>query len=259
MRWKSVKILLGTFAIAVMMAVAGLSPASAAADPACPQQISSVVSYGLTYRIETGNFGRLPECLTFYGNRTAFRIASSFTAPAGGVKAYSSVGLGCSYYGRCTVGSPLPIRISALKYPRASFSYAVNKAPGRWNASIEMWTNRQRSIASHPNGAEIMIWLDRHSIYKSTRGLKIMRINGTSWYLQKWHAGKGSPVEWDYVHFLRVHPVTHVTNLRLAPFYRAAEQLGLLKKGWYLESMQGGFEIYSQGQGLAVTRFRARP
>jgi Glycosyl hydrolase family 12 len=243
-------------------ALASASICDQIAEPAVVSPLyaqATVVSYGLTYEIETGNFGGHPECLALYGNRPAFRVASSFTAPIGHVQAYPNIGLGCSYFGHCTPRSPFPIKLSALRNPRASFSYVTNHAPGGWNASIEMWTNIQRSEASHANGTEIMIWLARQNIFTSTRGLKILHIDGADWYLQTWRAGRGTPVQWNYVHFLRAHPVGYVKALPLAPFYQALERLHLLSSQWYLESMQAGFEIYSGGQGLTTTWFRAMP
>ncbi len=235
--------------VMAMLAVVALAGASNAAVTMCQQYArAAVTSYGVTYNIQNDNFGGHPECLTLYGNSPAFRVASSFwITKLGNVQAFPDI---------TTVKSSLPMQIWALRNTaKVSWSYTTNHAPGAWNAAIEMWTNTQRTVVSHPNGAEIMIWLNKTSnIYKTTPK-KIVRIDGVKWYLTTWRVN--SAVPWNYVQFRRVHPIATVKALPLAPFFWATEKAGLLSNQWYLESIGAGFEIWNGGRGLSTTSFRA--
>jgi hypothetical protein len=46
-------------------------------------------------------------------------------------------------------------------------------------------------------------------------------------------------------------------SLRLAPFMARAKKVGMINSSALMWAVQAGFEIWSGGQGLAVTRFSA--
>ena len=212
------------------------------------EQSVQVTSYGVTYNVTTGNYGGHHECIALYGNRPAFKVTSSFWVPkVGGVQGYPSVG---------TAKSTLPKRIWALgNTAKVTWSYATNHAPGAWNASIETWISTKPKVIGHPDGAEMMIWLNKTPNIAKTVPKRIVHIAGTAWYLASWRTG--SSIKWNYVQFRRVHPITHVKALPLAPFFWAAEKAGLLSNQWYLQSVGAGFEIWNGGRGLSTSWFRA--
>jgi len=55
-----------------------------------------------------------------------------------------------------------------------------------------------------------------------------------------------------------VHRTWHVNNLRLYPFVRRIERLGLVRPGWWMENIEAGFEIWNGGRGLATTKYVVR-
>ena len=95
-----------------------------------------------------------------------------------------------------------------------------------------------------------MIWL-RYSKPSWWEGLyPTARIDGAKWYLVPHTTPDGRY----YISFRRATPVAAAT-LRLAPFMAEAERLGAVSASSLLWSVQAGFEIWSGGAGLAVTRF----
>jgi hypothetical protein len=75
-------------------------------------------------------------------------------------------------------------------------------------------------------------------------------IDGAKWYV----VPHTTPVGRHYISFRRATPVAAAT-LRLAPFMAAAERVGAVTASARLWAVQAGFEIWSGGQGLAITRF----
>jgi hypothetical protein len=77
-------------------------------------------------------------------------------------------------------------------------------------------------------------------------------VDGAQWYEVPHYTASGRY----YLSFRRAEPVTSA-SLRLAPFMARAKQLGDLDSSALMWAVQAGFEIWSGGQGLAVTRFSA--
>ena len=140
--------------------------------------------------------------------------------------------------------------------------------PGMYNTSYDLWFGKRSMTQGHADGAELMVWLNhRGGCCILFNGAPIVRINGVRYYFQFWHpSDPGLPgVSWNYIQFRRVVQTTHVTNLNLKPFIEYAEQTHrsqgqprpLVSPQWWLENLDGGFEIWSGGVGLRTTSFTA--
>jgi hypothetical protein len=223
------------------------APLATPADPMCGWDIATVLSGGLAYATETDSFGRLPECVTYNKTRPAFSVTEPWTGPYGHVLAYPHIAV---------VSSAFPLRISSMGAEQVDSWSTTLHMGGLWNAALDMWVTKGRAaVASHIK-AEVMVWISNTVPYKYA-GQRVVKVDGTRWYVIHW--GKPVPGNRNYVQFRRVRPVSHVYDLAMHPFYRAAQRLGYIDPWWYQQSLEAGFEVWAGGTGqLAITRFRAQ-
>ena len=121
---------------------------------------------------------------------------------------------------------------------------------GVYNASLDLWLGPHVGAGN----SEIMIWL-RYSKPAWWEGLyPTVMIDGAKWYVVPHATAPGNY----YLSFRRATPVSAAT-LRIAPFMAAAKRLGAVRSSWLLWAVQAGFEIWSGGKGLAITKFSVTP
>jgi hypothetical protein len=117
---------------------------------------------------------------------------------------------------------------------------------GVWNASLDLWLGPRRGVGA----SEVMIWLRYTKPPWWVRRYPAVQLDGAKWYVVPHATGPGR----HYISFRRASPVAAAT-LRLAPFMAVAERFGALRASYRLWCAQAGFEIWSGGKGLAITRF----
>jgi hypothetical protein len=139
-----------------------------------------------------------------------------------------------------------------------------------WNAAIEFWawtSNPQYGNTNHPDGTELMIWPT--AVNQIPAGLPIIRhaaIGGVVWDVRargKWTDNK-SGVYWNYIAYT-ANPWRTNIDMDLKSFFDDAKtrtgtdantlcQQGTqgsgncLYDGWYVSSVQAGFELFSIGK-----------
>ena len=96
----------------------------------------------------------------------------------------------------------------------------------------------------------VMIWLRYSKPSWWVRQYPTVKIDGAKWYIVPHATAPGRY----YISFRRATPVA-AAKLRLAPFMAVAEQRGELRASWLLWCVQAGFEIWSGGKGLAISKF----
>jgi cellulose 1,4-beta-cellobiosidase len=210
-----------------------------------------------SYTIYNEMLGSREQCLANRNGWSNFRVTAS-AADSRGPRplGYPDVYYGCSRRW-CSPGTVLPRRVDRLRSPETSW-YTTDRAGGQWDASYDLWFTKNRQISGHPNGAELMIWLDeRGSSLPTYDGGRFVRTDGASWYMDHWRPCMQGTC-WNYVRFWRVHPSTRVRRLRLKPFISVAGRDGLIRRSWWLESIAAGYELWRHGAGLATTWFWAR-
>ena len=149
--------------------------------------------------------------------------------------------------------------------------HVVRNVPlsGMYNTGYDLWFGKHSMTQGHADGAELMVWLNhRGGCCILKRDAPIVRINGVRYYFQYWHPSDPDypGISWNYIQFRRVVQTTRVTNLNLKPFIQYAEQAhprqgqrsALVHPRWWLENLDGGFEIWNGGVGLRTTSFSAR-
>jgi hypothetical protein len=191
------------------------------------------------------------QCLEV-NQRGGFKVShSEHDKRTGSAAAYPTIYQGC-HWGNCTVGSGLPIKVRELRSARSSWSFDTADADGRWNATYDLWFHTDANAHRSPDGAELMIWLDRAGGAEPAGTLMARNVTlaGAVWdvYYADWH--------WNYVAYVRVSPVSEVHDFELAAFTRDAVGRGYIDREWYLSGIEAGFEIWQDGAGLASREFQ---
>ena len=218
---------------------------------------------GTRYWVQDDRFGTdAPLCLALTPHgRAAFRVSVSRAADPGATAvAYPFIQYGC-YWGWCTPGSALPLRVGAIGSATSTW-YTRQGARGVWNASYDLWLNSTRLARHHADRAEVMIWLNA-----TTRGYRTggpgggqaATIAGRRYYIRHWHTGgRIRPGGWEYVQYRLAGRPQRVRDLDLRAVLLDAARRHLISRSWYLQGILAGNEIWRGGQGLATTRFSAR-
>lgn len=189
------------------------------------------------------------ECATLSG--TGFTInTANFNLPTNGAPAtYTSIYRGC-HWGTCTSSNPFPIQESNI----ASAATSVNiTQPSGYNndAAYDIWFNQTSTTSGQPNGTEVMIWLNHQGVIQPFGSpTATTTVNGANY--EVW-TGKQST--WKVISYVATTPATGVTNLNLKPFFADAVSRGSLDPSWWLIDVEYGFEIWTGGQGLAMSNF----
>jgi hypothetical protein len=227
----------------------------AATTTLCNSQTASVD--GGAYTVDNNEWGSgAYECITTNGN-AEFRMVNSSIANGqdGAPGGYPDIYKGC-FYGACTSGSGLPIRVSAIRAGTVTTSWRTAQPKGGsiYNAAYDIWFNKTRSTGGgEANGLELMVWLNHHGP-KRPYGSEVasdVSIGGRSYDV--WYGGRAG--RYGTVTYEMTSGVRSVRNLDLRPFEANAVGRGYLRRSWYLISVQAGFEDWQNGTGLATKSF----
>jgi hypothetical protein len=238
----------GAAAATVCFLLAALS-SIAKAQSTCSQFGTVSINGGqYTYQQNEWN-SSAQQCATVSGAGFTLTVAN-FNLPTNGAPAtYPSVYRGC-HWGNCTSSNPFPIQVNNIA--SASTSVTITQPSGYNNdAAYDIWFNQTSTTSGQPNGTEIMIWIN-HQGSPQPFGSEVATatIDGATW--EVWTGRQSS---WNIVSYVRETPVTSVSNLNLLPFFSDAVSRGSLETSWWLIDIEYGFEIWTGGQGLAVSNF----
>jgi hypothetical protein len=223
--------------------------ASAAAQSTCSTFGTISINSG-QYIFQNNEWNSSSEqCATVSG--TGFTLTTAnFNLPTDGAPAtYPSIFRGC-HWGNCTSSNPFPIEENNIA--SASTSVSITQPSGYSNDSAyDIWFNQTSTTSGQPNGTEIMIWID-HQGSPQPFGSQVATetIDGTAW--EVWTGRQSS---WNIVSYVRQTPATSVSNLNLLPFFSDAVSRGSLEPSWWLIDVEFGFEIWTGGQGLAMSGY----
>ncbi|AYN39063.1 glycosyl hydrolase family 5 [Streptomyces dangxiongensis] len=240
--------LLGALLTALTALAALLTTAPAAhADTAICEAFGSTTIQG-RYVVQNNRWGTSEaQCIT--ATDSGFRItqADGSVPTNGAPKSYPSVFNGC-HYTNCSPGTSLPARLSSISSAPTGITYSyVSNAV--YDAAYDIWldsTPRTDGV----NQTEIMIWFNKvGSVQPVGSQVGTATVAGRSW--QVWSGDNGSN---DVLSFVAPSAITN-WNFDVMDFAREAVARGLAQNGWYLTSVQAGFEPWQNGTGLAVTSF----
>jgi hypothetical protein len=223
----------------------------------CHSQTASVA--GGAYMVDNNEWGSsAAECITTNGH-AEFRVANSSIANGGdgAPGGYPDIYKGC-FYGACTSGSGLPIRVSKIRAGTVTTSWRTAQPGGSniYNAAYDIWFNKTPKTRGKANGAELMIWLNHHGP-KHPFGSEVasnVSIGGHSYDV--WFGARAG--SYGTVTYTMTSRARSVSNLDLRPLEANAMSRGYLRRSWYLISVQAGFEIWQGGTGLATKSFSVK-
>ncbi len=219
------------------------------------QHITVRNAAGTRFIVKNDNYGGRRECLVNRGRAPNFTVARSSARSTGTEPvAYPFILRGCSW-GTCSPRSGLPRRVSALGRPAVTLTTSLH-ADGRWNAAFDVWFGTRALTTGQADGAELMIWLRSRGLGAPAQA-PVTVVDHTRWYLLHWRHCRRDTC-WNIVQFRRVRPTRAVTNLPLIPFITRAEGHGWVKRRWWAENIEAGFEVWRGGTGLATDWFWAR-
>jgi cellulose 1,4-beta-cellobiosidase len=242
-------------AAAIVAAVMPAACSSAGTTTLCHSQAHPVG--GGSYTIMNNEWhSNADQCIATDGT-ASFTVANSSIATTthGAPGGYPLIYRGC-HWGACTPDSGLPIRVSAIRTGTVITSWSTTQPGGsnHYNVAYDIWFNRTPTTNGQPDGAELMIWLNRHGpIYPAgSRVASDVSIGGRSYhvYLRQWH--------WNTITFTMTSGATSVTNLDLWPLVAYAVSRGYIQDSWYLISVESGFELWRGGAGLATNSFSVK-
>ncbi|MGB7581377.1 MAG: hypothetical protein WBL85_02875 [Sedimentisphaerales bacterium] len=209
---------------------------------------------GGEYRITNNVWrGTSEQCLSVDTNSTFFSVIHT-THDSNMVAAYPSIVRGRHFGGENTKNSGLPIQISNIATAPVTWSVDVNHAKGVWNTAFEAWFSTKGGTIPE-GGAELMVWLNKKgSIIMPAGGEKkaTITVAGTQWNVYF----DSQQRRWRYIAYERAKPSV-VASFDLKDFINDAVSRGYLESSWYLDSMEAGFEIIQDGQGLTNRSFSA--
>src|SRR5580658_5620005 len=237
-----------TIVCAVGLFFLGMS-APASAQSTCSATNVTALDGGL-YDFQMNEYdSSLEECATINGIGFTITTADFSNATDGSPATYTSVYRGC-HWGDCTTSNPFPIEESNIA--SASTSVSITQPSGYNNdAAYDIWFNQISTTSGQPNGTEIMIWLNHQgSIQPFGSQVATATIDGASY--EVWTGRQSS---WNIVSYVAANPVTSVSNLNLLPFFADAVSRGSLETSWWLIDVEYGFEIWTGGQGLAMSGY----
>jgi hypothetical protein len=145
----------------------------------------------------------------------------------------------------------MPVQESKLA--TATTSANTTLPAGSYDVAYDIWFNQTATTAGQPNGTEIMIWFN-HAGFPQPFGSQTgtVTIDGATWAV--W---TGRQTSWNIISYVREPGVNSVSNLDLMPFFSDSVSRGSLQSSWWLIDIEMGFEVWTGGQGLALSNFSA--
>ena len=195
-----------------------------------------------------------PICITHYRTGPDFAVTSSRANAQGSESdAYPNIFAGCSY-NTCAHHTGLPARVFSMNHPWISY-YAKMKNRGKYDANVDMWLSRHKQKTGIVTGAEVMIWMKTHRFGEPAANVKV---DGIHWHLVHWTTRSltDPSITWPLIIFRAVPARGYVHRLPILPFLKVLKHLGLVHKGYWLDSVHAGFEIWDGGKGMRLQWFR---
>jgi Glycosyl hydrolase family 12 len=236
-----------------VLAVVLLAACSGAATTTLCGSRSASVSGGAYAVMNNEWHSGAPQCITTDGS-ASFTVANSSIAQTthGPPGAYPFIYKGC-HWGACTSDSGLPIRVSGIRTGTVITSWSTTQPRGSsvYDVVYDIWFNQTPTTSGQPDGAELMIWLNRHGPVRPAGSpvASDVSIGGHSYHvwLRQWR--------WNTISYTLTTGTTSVTNLDLQALVADAVSRGYIGKSWYLIGVEAGFELWRGGAGLATNSF----
>lgn len=191
------------------------------------------------------------ECVTTEGNAN-FTVANSSISNSGGDPGgYPSIYKGCQW-GACTTRSGLPIQVSRLTPGTVTTSWSTTQTgSGAYDVAYDIWFNRTPTTSGRPNGAELMVWLNKHGSVRQPFGSEVGTATVGGHTYNVWFANQGL----NTISYSMTSGTASVSSLDIGELVADAVGRGYIQNSWYLIAVEAGFELWQGGAGLATNSF----
>jgi hypothetical protein len=229
----------------VLIAVAQAAGVQTYNAPVCGTAwttIRTTTTYFHVYNDDFGDGGY--TCLRAEQHHTDFQIS---TAAGSGFHAYPNISSGWES-GRyaCTGHSGAcyryPVQVKADGDPVTSM--AAWLAPGRYDLSWDIWTNKTDAHPAQDDGTEVMIWLAHPGIREGVD--RVVRVDGVTWDVTTWMCHRNG-ASWRLLIYYAAHPRSSASGLHLNDFFHEAEGHGEMSSSYWVTGVDAGFELVSGG------------
>lgn len=196
------------------------------------------------YRVANDDFGG-KTCVTAERHHLDFQIVA---ASGSGFHAYPDISSGWeagiySCTGHRAACYRYPVQVAHDGDPVTSVAGWL--APGRYDFSYDIWTNRTDAHPVQDDGTEVMIWLAHPGITEYP--VREVRIDGIEWDVTTWITSHPGEPHWRLLIYYAVHPRSSAYGLRINDFFRDAERNGEMSASYWLTAIDAGFELVSGG------------
>ena len=105
--------------------------------------------------------------------------------------------------------------------------------------AYDSWFNQAPTTSGQPNGAELMIWLNRNGSVQpfGSQVASNVSIGGRGYNV--WFGNQG----WNTISYTMTSPATSVSNLDIDQLVADAVSRGYIQNSWYLIDVETGFEL----------------
>jgi len=184
---------------------------------------------------------------------TYFSVTQSAANNTGASPAsYPFIYKGCHFGGCTSKNNPLSMMINKIKTAPFVWSIGTAGVSGNWDCSYESWFDVDGT--SHTQAAELMVWINyQGGIGPGGNQVATAQIGGHTWNV---FFAPAATWGWNYIAYKITSPQDSV-SLDLKDFMRDAASRGYLYTTWYLNNMEAGFEIWTDGTGLTTNSFSA--
>ena len=220
---------------------------NASADTQICEQFGSTV-IGNRYVVQNNRWGTTAQqCINV--TSTGFSITrQDGSSPTNGAPvSYPSIFAGC-HYTNCSPGTNMPIQVKSISSAPSSISY--NYVSGAiYDAAYDIWldpTPKKDGV----NQMEIMIWFNRQGSIQPIGS----PVGNTTLAGRSWEVWRGSNGQNNVISYLAPSPIQSM-SFDVMEFINDTRNRGAITNDWYLTSIQGGFEPWQGGAGLAVNSF----
>lgn len=190
------------------------------------------------------------QCVTVVGEALRVDVADHDRPITGSPASTPTLLEGC-HWGRCSIGSELPVQVGKLPKLSSDLS-TVQVNSGAYNAGYVLWFHSQPATNSAPDGAEIVVWLSSRGDVRPAGSVVAgaVELSGAPWRV--WHDRQSGH---DRITYERLGSVTSVSGLDVRSFAQDSAQRGFVRPEWYLIGIEAGFNLWRGGAGNAVEAF----
>lgn len=213
--------------------------------PVCGDDWTTIRTTETYFHVYNDDFG--PDsgtCILAEHYHLDFRIS---TDTGYGFHAYPNISSGwesnrytCTgHHGACFT---YPVQVADDGSPVTSMAGWL--APGRYDFSWDIWTNRTDAHPAQDDGTEIMIWLAHPGIWETPD--RTVTIDGIAWDVTTWLCHRNGAT-WRLLIYYAAQPRSSAYGLQLNRFFADAETHGEMSANYWLTGIDAGFELVSGG------------